>query len=61
MPPRYSSVEDGNNDARRLYERHGFVTVGRSGDADTWCVSSEDRARSRPSAPGVSSPRTLPR
>ena len=29
------SVEDGNTDARRLYERKGFVTVGRSGDSDT--------------------------
>ena len=29
------SVEDGNTGARRLYERNGFVTVGRNGDSDT--------------------------
>ncbi|WP_029288399.1 GNAT family N-acetyltransferase [Cellulomonas sp. HZM] len=29
------SVEDGNTGARRLYERHGFVVVGRNGDSDT--------------------------
>ncbi|WP_062517990.1 GNAT family N-acetyltransferase [Demequina gelatinilytica] len=29
------SVEDGNDGARRLYVRSGFVTVGRSGEADT--------------------------
>lgn len=29
------SVEDGNTAARALYERHGFVVVGRNGDSDT--------------------------
>ncbi|MCC2314908.1 GNAT family N-acetyltransferase [Cellulomonas xiejunii] len=29
------SVEDGNTAARTLYERHGFVVVGRNGDSDT--------------------------
>ena len=29
------SVEDGNTGARALYERHGFVTVGRNGGSDT--------------------------
>ena len=29
------SVEDGNANARRLYERHGFVVVDRNGDSDT--------------------------
>ncbi|GIG30277.1 GNAT family N-acetyltransferase [Cellulomonas marina] len=29
------SVEDGNEAARHLYVRHGFVTVGRNGGADT--------------------------
>lgn len=29
------SVEDGNSVARALYERAGFVTVGRVGDSDT--------------------------
>lgn len=29
------SVEDGNRAARALYERNGFVVVGRSGDSDT--------------------------
>lgn len=29
------SVEDGNLAARTLYERNGFVVVGRSGDSDT--------------------------
>jgi ribosomal protein S18 acetylase RimI-like enzyme len=29
------SVEDGNPAARALYERNGFVVVGRSGDSDT--------------------------
>jgi GNAT superfamily N-acetyltransferase len=29
------SVEDGNLAARALYERNGFVVVGRSGDSDT--------------------------
>jgi ribosomal protein S18 acetylase RimI-like enzyme len=31
------SVEDGNR-ARRLYERAGFVVVGRSGTSDTMLV-----------------------
>ncbi|MGY4644164.1 N-acetyltransferase family protein [Cellulomonas sp. URHB0016] len=29
------SVEDGNTVARSLYERHGFVVVGREGGSDT--------------------------
>jgi len=29
------SVEDGNTAARALYERHGFVVVGRNGGSDT--------------------------
>jgi ribosomal protein S18 acetylase RimI-like enzyme len=29
------SVEDGNTTARALYERHGFVVVGRNGGSDT--------------------------
>ncbi|QCB94559.1 GNAT family N-acetyltransferase [Cellulomonas shaoxiangyii] len=29
------SVEDGNTAARALYERHGFVPVGRNGGSDT--------------------------
>ncbi|WP_136518535.1 GNAT family N-acetyltransferase [Cellulomonas telluris] len=29
------SVEDGNAAARALYERHGFVVVGRNGGSDT--------------------------
>lgn len=29
------SVEDGNTAARSLYERHGFVVVGRNGGSDT--------------------------
>lgn len=29
------SVEDGNAAARGLYERHGFVVVGRNGGSDT--------------------------
>jgi ribosomal protein S18 acetylase RimI-like enzyme len=29
------SVEDGNDAARRLYERHGFRVVGRTGGSDT--------------------------
>jgi len=29
------SVEDGNDRARALYDRHGFRVVGRTGDSDT--------------------------
>jgi ribosomal protein S18 acetylase RimI-like enzyme len=32
------SVEDGNDAARALYERHHFRVVGRSGGSDTMCL-----------------------
>ena len=35
LPGLSLSVEDGNDRARALYERAGFVTVGRSGNSDT--------------------------
>jgi RimJ/RimL family protein N-acetyltransferase len=44
------SVEDGNRDARALYEKVGYIPTGRNGNADTMMLALTPPALILPSA-----------
>ena len=54
------SVEDGNEVARRLYERRGFAAYGRVGDSDVMLLDLDERGTAR-TAPATATQSALGR